>query len=52
MGEKFDQFMNLDIPEEMYLSRNIQATRHMPPSRVLQRRTPPGLSLQSSPAMS
>jgi hypothetical protein len=26
MGEKFDQFMNLDIPEEMYLSRNIQAT--------------------------
>jgi hypothetical protein len=26
MGEKFDQFMNLEIPEEMYLSRNIQAT--------------------------
>ena len=26
MGEKFDQFINLDIPEEMYLSRNIQAT--------------------------
>ena len=26
MGERFDQFMNVDIPEEMYLSRNIQAT--------------------------
>ncbi len=26
MGEKFDQFMSLDIPEEMHLSRNIQAT--------------------------
>jgi hypothetical protein len=24
MGEKLDRFMNLDIPEELYLSRNIQ----------------------------
>jgi hypothetical protein len=26
MGEKFDEFISLDIPEEMYLSRNIQST--------------------------
>ena len=26
MGEKFDRLVNLDIPEEMHLSRNIQAT--------------------------
>jgi hypothetical protein len=24
MGEAFDKFMNLDIPDELYLSRNIQ----------------------------
>lgn len=24
MGEQLDEFLNLDIPEELYLSRNIQ----------------------------
>ncbi len=24
MGEKFEQFLNYEIPEELYLSRNIQ----------------------------